>query len=599
MLLELVENKNTSEFYPTPPELVSKMLDKIDWTVVQTVLEPSAGKGDILKGLAQKENSYAYRTSNFDVDCCEIDPHLREILKYNFSKERKREVEKKLRAIEDSREFIQKTHSYAPLSPSQKYEKCKYAEEKRSFFKNGINIVFDDFLKFTPFTQYDLILMNPPFSEGDKHLLKALELQKRGGDIVCLLNAETIRNPYTPTRKALVSLLNQHKAEIQYISNAFVSAERATDVEIALIRVSIERVKDESTFYEHFKEAEQMEEYETEVTDLEVTDYIKAAIARYNVEVNASIELIRQYQALKPYIMSSLDESDRYAKSLLRLTDSDDKYAEVSINSYLRKVRLKYWKALMSNPKFTNKLTSKLQEEYRNKVYGMRNYDFNEYNIYSLLAEMNSQIKRGVEEEILVMYDRLTEEHSWYPETTQNRHYYDGWATNKAHKIGKKVIMPSHGVFDSWDGRPCVYQARELLEDVERILNYLDGGMTANVESWDILDKSFKQGITKNIQLKYFKTTFYKKGTIHITFTCPELIDRFNIYAGRHKGWLPPSYGKKTYTNMTKDEKAVVDSFQGQEAYNKVMCNPSKYLIEIKQPMMMQLAERATQTAEI
>ena len=35
--------------------------------------------------------------------------------------------------------------------------------------------------------------MNPPFSNGDKHLLKALKMQEKGGAIICLLNAETIR----------------------------------------------------------------------------------------------------------------------------------------------------------------------------------------------------------------------------------------------------------------------------------------------------------------------------------------------------------------------------------------------------------------------
>mgnify|MGYP003290709934 CR=1 FL=1 len=61
--------------------------------------------------------------------------------------------------------------------------------------------------------------MNPPFSNGDKHLLKALQIQQNGGKVVCLLNAETIRNPYTETRKTLVDLLEKYEAEIEYIEN--------------------------------------------------------------------------------------------------------------------------------------------------------------------------------------------------------------------------------------------------------------------------------------------------------------------------------------------------------------------------------------------
>ena len=42
-------------------------------------------------------------------------------------------------------------------------------------------------------------------------------------------------------------------------------------------------------------------------------------------------------------------------------------------------------------------------------------------------------------------------------------------------------------------------------------------------------------------------------------FTCPELIERFNIYAAQQKKWLPPDYGKKTYSNMTAEEKAAAE----------------------------------------
>lgn len=67
--------------------------------------------------------------------------------------------------------------------------------------------------------------------------------------------------------------------------------------------------------------------------------------------------------------------------------------------------------------------------------------------------------------------------------------------------------------------------------------------------------------ITKNIPCKFFDVTFYKKGTVHIVFKCPELIDRFNIYAAQQRGWLPPCYGKKKYKDMDEEEKAVIDSF--------------------------------------
>lgn len=555
-IINLVEDKQTSEFYPTPQKVVEKMLSGVDWDFIKTILEPSAGKGDILREIAKRE-PHGYYGKKFDVDCIEIDPNLRQILKYNFSDERKRQFNER-------------------------------DEERYTFFEKGIHIVHDDFLTYNPFKRYDLIVMNPPFSNGDKHLLKALKMQENGGAIICLLNAETIRNPYTETRKALVQQLERYNANIEYIENGFTQSERRTDVEIALIKVSIENVQEESDIYNRMKEAEEYEDFDPEVTGIEVSDYIKAAVNQFNVEVKSGLELIRQYRALVPYMSRSFGDNT----PILRLTDSSDRgYNSVSVNDYVQKVRLKYWKELLSNPKFIGKLTSKLQKEYQEKVNKLADYDFTEFNIYTLSTEMNSHIKSGIENEIIAMFDRLTAEHSYYPEFSKNRHYYDGWKTNSAYKIAKKVIIPCYGIFSQWDGQPRTYDARKALEDIERILNFLDGHMTADVDSWSALESNFKNGITKNIEMKYFKATFYKKGTVHLTFTCPELIDRFNIYAAQNKNWLPPSYGKKSYKDMTADEKKVVDSFQGEKAYSEIMAKSGYYLAPVTSGNQMLMLE--------
>jgi predicted RNA methylase len=588
-VLQIVENEQTSEFYPTPKELVAKMIEGINWDLIHTILEPSAGKGDILREVATGSKARR-RYGEVDVDCIELDPNLRQILKYNFSEEREREISRRIRNIKESQIYNRDIGKYEELPFDKKVELRHLELEEKTFFNKGIHIVHDDFLTYTPLKKYDLIIMNPPFSNGDKHLLKALKMQEKGGSVICLLNAETIRNPYTETRKELVKQLEKHNATIEYIDNAFASAERKTGVEIAMIKVAIEQVQEESEIYERFKKAEKMEDFQPEVTDLELTDYIKAAVVRFNVEVKAGLELIRQYRALCPYMLNSFDEADKYKKPILRLTDTNDRsYDSVSVNEYLKKTRLKYWVALLQNPKFIGKLTSKLQSEYLDSVEKLKDYDFTEYNIRTLSVEMNAQIKKGVEDEIIAMFDRLTEEHSWYPECAKNRHYFDGWKTNKAHFIGKKVIIPCYGIFDSWDGKPRTYNARKALEDIERILNFLDGGMTRDIDFWHSLENCFNQGITKNINLKYFKATFYKKGTVHLEFTCPELIKRFNIYAAQQKKWLPPNYGKTRYTDMTDQEKAVIDSFQGEKDYNEVMASAGYYLKPVTNEQMLLL----------
>lgn len=50
------------QFYPTPTKLVDRMLDLVDWERVKFALEPSAGKGDIIKNNGSDEACLAWNT---------------------------------------------------------------------------------------------------------------------------------------------------------------------------------------------------------------------------------------------------------------------------------------------------------------------------------------------------------------------------------------------------------------------------------------------------------------------------------------------------------------------------------------------------------
>lgn len=607
-----VEDKKSSEFYPTPEELVDRMLKDVDFNHISTILEPSAGKGDILQGIARKLNSSNYSNREIEVDAIELDANLRAILKYNFSEEHESRLKDEMDAIAEGKRiswdyasdsalprkiytyYNRDKNEYIPFSEEK--QKQLTAAERRidSHFKYDecVHVIHDDFFTFEPFQNYDLIVMNPPFSNGDKHLLKALSLQRNrtcqlGGQIICLLNAETIRNPFTASRKELVRLLEEYNADIEYVKNAFSHSERQTDVEIAIINVTVPPMAEtEPSIYDRLKKAEQYEEPSfEECTELEVTDFIKAIVNRYRMECKAGVELIHTYQRMLPHISTTFDGS----LPIIELKDHEGHY--MGVNSYLKAVRRKYWQELLSNPKFVGKLTSTLQNKYHQKLGTFIHYDFSEFNIYELIKEMNVQIKTGIEDEIDKMYERLTIKHS---DNEDNVYLYSGWKTNKAWKIDKKSIIPCYGVFDSWFDTPRTYEAYSTLADIERILNFFDGNMTADVDLERQLKICFSQQPTKNMRwkasCKFFEVTFYKKGTVHIVYTCPELIDRFNIYVGKRMKWLPPSYGKKKYDDMSAEEKAVIDSFHedrstkgkkkvsAKETYEKIMQRPEYYL---------------------
>ena len=107
-------------------------------------------------------------------------------------------------------------------------------------------------------------------------------------------------------------------------------------------------------------------------------------------------------------------------------------------------------------------------------------------------------------------------------------------------------------------------------------MNFLDGGRTGEVDLQAVIEQAKEE--PKNIECKYFKVTFYKKGTVHIVFTNLELLEKFKIYAAKNRRWLPPDYGKRSYKDMTAEERTVVDEFQGEQAYKKVYENNEYYL---------------------
>ncbi len=269
------------------------------------------------------------------------------------------------------------------------------------------------------------------------------------------------------------------------------------------------------------------------------------------------------------------------------------------INEYLRLVRMKYWKALFSNKEFVGKLTSNLRDEYMKKVSAMADYDFTLFNIQQIAEQMNAEMGKGIQETIVALFDKLTEEHSWYPECSKNIHYYNGWKTNKVHKINSKVIIPTYGMFSSYSWHTETFEVRQAestISDIEKVFDYLDGDETASVDLHGVLLRACEVGQTRNIPCKYFDVTLYKKGTMHIKFRSQALVDRFNIYCCRKKNWLPPCYGKTAYQDMTTEEKAVVDGFHGDGSagageadYQVVVAKAAYYLAEPTKetPMLM------------
>jgi len=544
LALKLYTEDGGDEFYPTPNDVIDRMLEGIYVSYggsircrdgcIKTILEPEAGNGKILDALKEREKNHGDKAAEYDA--IEFDPNLQHILR-----------------------------------------------------GKGYRVVHDDFLTYETYKKYNLIIMNPPFSDGEKHLLKALEMQKEGGKIRCILNAETIRNRYTKTRQDLYRKLMEADAKIEFIENAFLLAERPTDVEIALIQVDIPEKLPESDILENLKqELPDMEEFQRR-DDLVEADFMTAIIARYKYEIKAGVKLINEAAAMSPLIMDSFDQNG-YPKPIieLKIEGQDDNRTEM-INQYIRKVRKKYWKFLFNSKQFGKTMTTSLLHEYMGKLEELGDYEFSIHNVYQIRIDLNKAWGKSIRETIVGLFDELSHQYSWINESSANIHYYNGWKTNKAWKINKKVIMPLNGYYSLGNEtryRPD-YHASEKLSDMEKALNYLDGKGCEDIYVRQILDQSEKEGQTKNISLKYFTVTFYKKGTCHIVFTNDKLLQKLNLYGCQKKGWLPPVYGKANYSDLDNEAKAVIDEYEGETEYEKVVADKKYYLEDPAQVLML------------
>lgn len=511
----------SEEFYPTPEALLDKITGMVQWDRISSILEPSAGKGNIVEYCKKKCSNFRYN-KDLDIDCIEMDEDLQKTLK-----------------------------------------------------GKGLRLIHDDFLSFHTFKHYDLIIMNPPFSQGAKHLLHALALQDDNYGLICILNAETLRNPYTNERKELLKKLTDLNAEIEYMAGEFATAERPTGVEIAVVKVIVPEKERESAIFEGLKKRSYQETPDMKTREIAPSNYLEAAVRQYNLEVEAGIKLILEYKAMSPHILCDLRDT-MYNQPILDLKiDSNP----LSTNAYVRMVRAKYWKALFENPQFTGKMTSNLQRKYHERISELKEYDFSLYNIRTIQEEISKNLIQGIEECIISLFDDLSHQYAYSDELKNNIHYYNGWKTNKSWYINKKVVIPYMRAFSEWSGAfEPNYDVLQRLADIEKALNYLDGGLTESLDLYDAMQTAKRMGQTRKIRLKYFYVTFYKKGTCHLEFINEELLKKFNIFGSQQKGWLPQDSGRKKYSEMAPEEQSVIDSFEGACQYSHTLEKADYYI---------------------
>lgn len=169
-----------SGFFPTPPELIERLLELADIKADERILEPSAGKGDILD---------AIRKNNPDqtLHAIEIYSTLREILKLK-----------------------------------------------------GYTLVGDDFLSYEPEKRYDKIIMNPPFENGldIDHVMHAYPMIRSTGRLVAIMGEGVFFRQFKKD-KAFREFLQSNNAYVsEPIKEAFKKSFNSTGVMVRIVAIN-------------------------------------------------------------------------------------------------------------------------------------------------------------------------------------------------------------------------------------------------------------------------------------------------------------------------------------------------------------------------
>lgn len=523
---------NDTQFYPTPKSLSDKLFSMLTKEIYKYhhILEPSAGKGDLIKSFAHNLDWRDKRSTVFH--CCEIDKNLCSIL-YNIPKE----------------------------------------SENRDI---NIKIVGSDFLEFDSIENYDLIMMNPPFKDGDKHLLRALNYVVNG-EIVCVLNAETIKNPYSNSRHVLVQKLKELNATIVYENGAFSSSEseRKTNVEVALIHVIKEQDIDDIFG----------SEYEKEKLDIEFED--GSEVKKINAQESID-DLLTEYQGYQKRIIQtcvSMFKASYGCRELFSIgvgseMSTAQNFSMLSAQSAIRTanniIKKRYWDKLLNRDEFKNKLTSKEVGTFHSIINRFSDMEFSYNNINTLYEYILDNGNDLFNNAIFRLFDEITRESSWYPELKKNRYLFNGWKSNNGYKINKRFILVKGTYSDGFGPRRSTI---DDFNDIEKVFVYFNNGIYPEIR----LSKAYEDwfnGLKTNhssesfFENSMFKVRAFKKGTVHFYVKDEALLRRFNVFVGRLRTWLPPDYAYKPYQDCSHVEREIIKSFEGEKEYIKNLNDP-------------------------
>lgn len=511
--VSMFENK---DFYPTPKKVIRRMIQpwigkrKFDEDnnikiADLCILEPSAGKGDILDYIREEFTTYHGRSfiDKENLYCIERDVELKMILQ------------------------------------SKEYK-----------------VIADDFLNYNGDYHFDLIIMNPPFRNGDVHLLKAWDIL-RNGEIVCLLNSETLRNPFSRNRQLLKKIIEDHKGIVEEIGSVFQDAERKTSVEVSIVRLK-KKTEDKFDFkFENVTKEKKVDLNESTVkNEIARKDVIGNMILQYEELKSRYIEYMKAEEALEFYAQGLFGANSYNAKSLDTILEETKGTFTQRYNQFCDATKQNIWALVLDKINIQKFMTYAVKQNFEKFSKTQGQMDFTKENVESLIEMIYENGSTILDKAIVDVFDMFTRYHD------ENRMHVEGWKTNAKWKVNKKVILPNF-VGAGYDSMYNVSSGRwSEYSDIDKVMCYLTATDYQEMEIRNEYGKKkheveyeklglqaaickTRYGDSSRQESHFFYFRCYKKGTLHIEFKDHFLWQEFNMRAASGKKWLPEAEEKE------------------------------------------------------
>ena len=377
----------------------------------------------------------------------------------------------------------------------------------------------------------DLIVMNPPFSADEHHILHAWEIAPPGCEIVALCNLNTI-GQYNRNRRSqqLCTLIEQYGSS-EDLGECFNDAERPTRVTVGLVRLSKPGQR---------AGADEFDGFFLGPDDLEAQGQGLIKYRRSRELVNRYVEACRVFdQQLTLGVQLQAAVGGIYRGELAVQTTMEG--CPATRNRFRKELQKAFWKVVLDEMLPQQMATSQLQGDINRFVEQQTKVPFTERNLFRMLQIIAGTSEQRIDRAVEAVFDDLTKH------THENRWNVEGWKTNEAYLFGQKFIIPYLAEL-SWSGDGMSIKSGgsfDSIRDLIKALCYLTGREYAEVQDPACGMRAIWPGEWQDWGFFQFKV--FKKGTGHFRFKDLEDWAVLNARIAKIKGLtLPETIRRKT-----------------------------------------------------